>query len=163
MSPNDVALLCVEHIVALRRFARTLVRGPDYEDLVQDTILRAVVRAETYSEQTKPRAWLFTIMRNIAITNQRRNAMHTKHEYAVRLLYGRASAKPPQSDAVMLRESVALIKTLPDPKDVECIKGVMNDQTYVEIAQACAIPEGTIKSKISRTRLRLRTAAGLEP
>src|SRR5689334_3492940 len=74
----------IEHVPALRRYALVLVRtGARADDLVQDTLERALSRAQLYQPDTNLRAWLFTIMRNIAVTQARKNRLRTT--YAVEL------------------------------------------------------------------------------
>ena len=72
MSENTLDRL-EQEIPALRRFARALVGHPERaDDLVQDTLERALTRLDSYTPGTNMRAWLFTILRNAHINELRR-------------------------------------------------------------------------------------------
>lgn len=65
----------VDHLPALRAYARSLSGwNSDPDDLVQETLLRAIENADKYQPGTHMRAWLFTIMRNRFYTNIRKSA-----------------------------------------------------------------------------------------
>ena len=65
--------LVEQEIPRLRRYARALTRNADRaDDLVQDTLLRAVAKAHLWQPGTDLRAWLFTVMHNQHINAVRR-------------------------------------------------------------------------------------------
>src|SRR3979411_233086 len=69
----DIAHLIEPVIPALRRYARTFVRGAaDADDLVQDTLERAISRWHQRRSDGETRTWLFTILHNLAINHLRR-------------------------------------------------------------------------------------------
>src|SRR5258706_7704471 len=69
----DMAHLIEPVIPALRRYARTFVRGAaDADDLVQDTLERAISRWHQRRSDGETRAWLFTILHNLAVNHLRR-------------------------------------------------------------------------------------------
>src|SRR5260370_14932144 len=71
----DIADLIEPFIPALRRYARTFVRGAaDADDLVQDTLERAISRWHQRRSDGETRAWLFTILHNLAVNRLRRTA-----------------------------------------------------------------------------------------
>src|ERR1700739_734841 len=71
----DIAHLIEPVIPALRRYARTFVRGAaDADDLVQDTLERAISRWYQRRSDGETRAWLFTILHNLAVNHLRRAA-----------------------------------------------------------------------------------------
>ena len=71
----DIAHLIEPVIPALRRYARTFVRGAaDADDLVQDTLERAIGRWYQRRSDGETRAWLFTILHNLAVNHLRRAA-----------------------------------------------------------------------------------------
>src|SRR5258708_31922184 len=71
----DIAHLIEPVIPALRRYARTFVRGAaDADDLVQDTLERAISRWHQRRSDGETRAWLFTILHNLAVNRLRRTA-----------------------------------------------------------------------------------------
>src|ERR1700747_2262475 len=68
----DFYKLLEAQIPRLRRYARALTRDSRAEDLVQDTLLRAVAKQDRWEPGTNLRAWLFTLMHNQHINNVRR-------------------------------------------------------------------------------------------
>src|SRR5258708_20812414 len=69
----DIAHLIEPVIPALRRYARTFVRGAgDADDLVQDTLERAISRWHQRRSDGETRTWLFTILHNLAVNHLRR-------------------------------------------------------------------------------------------
>ena len=84
----------------LRRFARRLTGANDQaDDLLQDCIERALSRADLFEPGTNLRAWLFTIMRNIAITRARRDVLRDRH--ARMTLAQSAKVEAPRQEAVI--------------------------------------------------------------
>ena len=74
--------LVEQEIPRLRRYARALTRNADRaDDLVQDTLLRAVAKAHLWQPGTDLRAWLFTVMHNQHINAVRREMrrQHCRH------------------------------------------------------------------------------------
>ena len=147
-----------EHIPALRHYARALRRLPDQaEDLEQDCLERALSRSHLYEPGTNLRAWLFTIMRNIAITQARREAFQQR----ALVYYGppRAdSVGARQDDVVELHETIALSRTLTTLERRLLEHMCIDDLGYDETARRIGKPVGTVKSRFSRARQRMRNA-----
>jgi RNA polymerase sigma-70 factor (ECF subfamily) len=155
----DLGLGIVEHTVALRRYARFLTRSADQaDDLVQDCVARALSRPHLYRPDTNLRGWLFTMLRNIAISQGRR--ARTQRNYAVeRMAMGSVETAPNQFHRVALTESLELMKTLRAPeREAVALLGIF-DLTYQEAARQSGLKVGTVKSRLSRGRARLRTLA----
>lgn len=153
----NVGAQVIEHMTVLRRYARVLVRTSDQaDDLVQDTVERALARADLYQPGTNLRAWLFTIMRNICITNARK--MKLRRTYAAELMSLERHLSPAaQDDVVMLKESLALVQHLsPGEQQAVTLLGIQ-DLSYEASAEIAELPVGTMKSRLSRGRQRLRT------
>src|ERR1700749_4675724 len=71
---TEFAQMLADQIPKLRRYARALTRNPDTaDDLVQDTLVRAVAKQALWQEGTNLRAWLFTLMHNQHVNDVRRN------------------------------------------------------------------------------------------
>jgi len=146
----------VDHIPALRRYARVLVRTTDQaDDLVQDCVERALSRATLYQPGTNLRAWLFTIMRNIAITQTRKDKL--RRNYAgERMAVDRGAEAPSQTDVVVLKDSLRILSQLsPGEQQAVTLLGLY-DLSYEEAASLSGLPVGTMKSRLSRGRQRLR-------
>jgi len=147
-----------DHVPALRRYARVLRRQPDQaEDLEQDCIERALAKAHLYQPDTNLRAWLFTIMRNIAVTQVRRAAFQQRAAlyFGARTLDTVAAS---QDLVVELHECIALTKHLSAFERRVVRHLCLDDLTYGETAQRLGKPIGTIKSRLSRARQTLRNA-----
>jgi RNA polymerase sigma-70 factor (ECF subfamily) len=160
MQTNDANCLgvqIVEHIPALRRYARVLARTSDQaDDLVQDCVERALSRSNLYQPDTNLRAWLFTIMRNIAITQTRKDKLRRSFA-AEQMLVEHRAAPASQTEVVALKDSFRLMKSLSaGEKQAVALLGVF-DLSYEEAAKASGLPVGTMKSRLSRGRQRLRT------
>src|SRR5712672_3562921 len=138
--------LIIEHIPRLRRYARALV-GDRYvaDDLVQDTLERAWNKFYLWRPGSDLRAWLFTIMHNVFVNQARRRryeieqAMDELPAIAVRATQG---------------EQLEL-------QDVDRVLRVAVEQlTYEEVSCALGIPIGTVMSRLSRARERMRQLLG---
>ncbi len=146
----------IEHIPALRRYARLLTRSADQaDDLVQDCLERALSRGGLYQQGTNLRAWLFTVMRNIAITQMRRDKLRRTYA-SERLAMDRRSEAPNQIDVVALKDGFRLLQSLtPGERQAVALLGV-HDLSYEQAARVSGAPVGTMKSRLSRGRQRRR-------
>jgi RNA polymerase sigma-70 factor, ECF subfamily len=71
---TEFARLLEAQLPRLRRYARALTRDPSRaDDLIQDTLVRALAKQHLYQDGTNLRAWLFTLMHNQHVNNARRN------------------------------------------------------------------------------------------
>src|SRR5207245_8148706 len=71
---TEVARQIEPHLTRLTRYARSLVRNPiQADDLVQDTVVRALEKAHLYESNTNLRGWLVTIMHNEHVNGVRRS------------------------------------------------------------------------------------------
>ena len=146
----------IDHIPALRRYARVLVRTVDQaDDLVQDCVERALSRSNLYQPDTNLRAWLFTIMRNIAITQTRKDKLRRSYA-SERLAMDRRSQAPTQPDLVALKDSLRLMAELSAGEQQAVQLLGLYDLSYEEAASRSGLPVGTMKSRLSRGRQRLR-------
>lgn len=155
MSQFDFDALEAE-IPHLRRYARSLTRETTQaDDLVQDCLERAISRCEQFQVGTNLRSWLFTILRNGHIDecrkNQRRGPMIPLEDWT-----GDAAVAPSQEWTVELREfGQSFDRLRADEKDI-LLRIAVNGQSYDDIAEHLDIAIGTVKSRLSRARKRLR-------
>ena len=143
-----------EHIPRLRRYARALLRYVTRaDDLVQDTLERALTKYALFRRGTDLRAWLFTIMHNFHI-----NQIRTASYRAVTVEYDDAGMTPEQTnDPTALRDlAIALEQLAPEHREVLVLVGV-EQLTYGEAASVLGVPIGTVMSRLSRARERLAT------
>jgi RNA polymerase sigma factor (sigma-70 family) len=168
----DDALTCddqrrkdIEHVVllipALRAFARTFCKEPtDADDLVQETLLKAIAKIDSYEHGTRLKSWLFTIMRNTfynRIVVAKREAPG-----AVDCVSSKPIVAPTQEWAVRSRELKDAIDRLPhQQKEVVLLVALMGT-SYKDAADICHCNIGTIKSRLNRSRVTLITDLGEE-
>jgi RNA polymerase sigma-70 factor (ECF subfamily) len=156
---DDFGCAILVHTAALRRYARRLTPTADQaDDLVQDCLERALGRPQLYTPGSNLRAWLFTMLRNIALTGIRK--AKCRQDYASGQRSSAAQVTPPnQLHHVALTQSLQHIKTLP-PRERQAVAllGIL-EMTYEEAAQQSGMAVGTMKSRLSRGRARLRHLA----
>lgn len=142
------------HIPALRRFAWALTRrGEDADDLVQDCLERALARGGGYRAQGEKRAWLFAILHNSFISGRRRAARRP----VVPLEDAPEPAREAgQEHAVSVRQLLETVDRLPEDQRAVLLLIGVEDLSYDEAARALGIPVGTVMSRLSRGRERLR-------
>jgi RNA polymerase sigma-70 factor (ECF subfamily) len=155
---SDHDSLIAEQIPRLRRYARALTGDrAAADDLVQDTLERALSRFHLWRRGSDMRAWLFTIMHNIFV-NQARSRMRHPHE----------ALDGPAEDALHYREpdwsdlrdiGEALAKLPVEQRTVVLLVG-LEQFTYDEAARVLEVPIGTVMSRLSRARERMRVLLG---
>jgi RNA polymerase sigma-70 factor (ECF subfamily) len=155
----SLGLGIVDHTPALRRYARMLTQSPDQaDDLVQDCVARALSRAHLYQPDTNLRAWLFTIQRNIFMTQARKARLRREHA-VTRMAMGADVTQANQFHHVALQESLRLLKSLPArEQQAIALLGIL-DMNYHEAASHSGVKIGTMKSRLSRGRAHLRELA----
>jgi RNA polymerase sigma-70 factor (ECF subfamily) len=149
---NDAERL-VELIPRLRRYARALVgdrAGAD--DLVQDTLERAWTKLHLYRRGTDLRAWLFTVMHNVHVNKVRATrATDPLDDEMPELSRGGA-----QGDALLVRDLERALARLPLEQREVLLLVTLEEMSYEEAARALEIPIGTVMSRLSRAREKLR-------
>ncbi|MEO3385361.1 sigma-70 family RNA polymerase sigma factor [Mesorhizobium sp. CAU 1741] len=149
----------VDLIPALRAFARTFYRETnDADDLVQETLTRALSSIHQFKPGTSMKSWLFTIMRN---------AFYTKIKVETREAPGaadcislRPASDPTQEWSARGREIAQAIQRLPEQqREVLMLIGVLGI-SYEEATEICGCAIGTIKSRLNRARARLLEELG---
>jgi RNA polymerase sigma-70 factor, ECF subfamily len=154
MSENTLDRL-EQEIPALRRFARALVGHPERaDDLVQDTLERALTRLDSYTPGTNMRAWLFTILRNAHINELRRARTTATPDETLEALSPPAPAAQEHGLAVRDLER-ALARLTPEMREVLLLIG-LEGMSYDEAADVLGAKVGTVKSRLCRGREALR-------
>lgn len=154
-APRD---LLVDEIPRLRRFARHLVGNADQaDDLVNECLVRALDRLESWRPGTSMRAWLFVILRNCLYDDyrraQRRPLVDTElvEEQMPQVSGG-------QEARVALDEVDDAFSRLADEHQQVIYHVAIQGRRYEEAADHLAIPVGTVRSRLSRARTALREA-----
>ena len=155
--------LIVEQIPSLRRYARALTGEPALaDDLVQDCLLRAWSRFHLWRRGSDIRPWLFTILHNI-YANAVREAKRRPPTVPLGEGQKGGEVRPLQEDAVEIRSLVAALARLPEEQRQVVLLVGLEEMTYEETSKLLHIPIGTVMSRLSRGRERLRRLmSGLE-
>jgi RNA polymerase sigma-70 factor (ECF subfamily) len=144
--------LIVPYIPNLRRYARALVGDRDgADDLVQDTLERAVRKFHLW----KPgdlRAWLFSIMHNVFVNQLKSRKIGLDVEIDEETLAARI---PTVSGTDVMDLQRGLQGLAPEQREVVLLIA-LEDMSYADVSRALGIPIGTVMSRLSRGRERLR-------
>jgi RNA polymerase sigma-70 factor, ECF subfamily len=142
----------VAHIPRLRRYARALAWDSHRaDDLVQDTLERALTKFHLWRHGSDLRAWMFAIMHNVFI-----NQLKARREFALDEAAEAALESTPHSDPLELRDLDAALRRLPvEQREVLLLVG-LEQLSYTEASLALDVPIGTVMSRLSRGRERLR-------
>ena len=139
---------------SLRKFALSLCGTIDgADDLVQETLLRALIHIDSFQPGTNLAAWLVTILRNLfreQHRKRRREVEDVDGHYAEML-----KTEPEQTARVEFGEFRAALAKLPPEQRQALILVGASDLSYDEAAAECDCPAGTIKSRTHRARERL--------
>jgi len=148
------------HIPSLRRYARALLRDADRaDDLVHDCLERALGRWHLWRSDGDLRAWLFTIMHNLYVNALRRDALRRARASTEAMLRFSTEA-PAQDDRLYLRSLAAALDEIPaDQREVVLLVG-LEGFSYREVAGIIGVPIGTVMSRLSRGREKLREIIG---
>lgn len=143
----------IDHVPALRRYARVLT-GDAWaaDDLVQDTLERACRKWLLWRAGSNLRAWLFTLMHHLYL-NQRRAAPPLQ-AVDIDTLHEGLQAPAASTDDAMDLERCLL--RLPAEQRAVLLLVVLEDMPYADAARVLQIPVGTVMSRLSRARGRLR-------
>ena len=143
----------VELIPRLRRYARALVGDrATADDLVQDTLERAWAKLHLYRRGTDLRAWLFTVMHNVHVNRVRAARPTDTLDDEMPELAQRAS----QGDSLLVRDLDRAISRLPDEQRAVLLLVTLEEMSYDTVARSLDIPIGTVMSRLSRAREKLR-------
>jgi len=156
----DEALL-QEEIPRLRRYARALMRDRTAaDDLVQDTLERAWRHRHGWQSSRPLRPWLFSLMHNLRVDQLRSQGMPLQPlEDGMEDL----PCRPTQTDGLELRDLESALYRLPEEQRAVLLLVALEDMSYEHIAQTLAVPIGTVMSRLSRGRERLRRLMAGEP
>lgn len=151
----DVSAQIVACIPGLRRYARGLTGNRESaDDLVQDTLERAWTRIAFWERRGELRAWLFSILHNLFVDRVR-----SVRSSPVEELPEEESVVPvraTQTDMLEVRDlDQALLKLPPEQREVLLLVAV-EQMTYEQAARVLDVPAGTVMSRLSRARERLR-------
>ena len=162
------ATACVPHQQELYGVAMRICRDPDTaKDLVQETLLRAMVAWDSFEPGSNLRAWLFRILTNSFINGYRKRRRHQRFATerpgdALVALYGSDQDRTDELDEALCADELcdevqsALGKLGPDYRDV-VERADLRGEKYKDIADALEVPIGTVMSRLFRARRVLET------
>lgn len=153
----DIEDKIVEHYDELLAYSNTLTKDPiEAEDLVQESIIRALQYAESYDERGYMRAWLYRIVWSQFVNQFNKEQRRQKTpDYKIE-----EGTHPPDNGTVLdelarkraARKQVATIKDQLPAKYFDLLMGHARGRTYKQLAEEFDIPLGTVMSRIFRAR-----------
>lgn len=150
----EVAGSVTKLIPALRGFARSITRDVNQaDDLVQDTLVRAIANIDQFTPGTNLKAWLFTILRNTHISASKRQ---TRERNLISPLNSEEIGVGPPQPWLAAKSALftALDKLPSDQRQALVLIGALG-LSYDECAEICNCPIGTVKSRLNRARARI--------
>src|SRR5579862_4344865 len=135
----------------LRAFAISLSGNVDRaDDLVQETLLRAVANIDSFQPGTNMSAWLLTILRNLFRSQYRKRRREVEDPDGSYLATLKAPAE--QFGRLEFKELIEALAKLPYVQREALLLVAASGFTYDEAAAICGVAVGTIKSRVSRAR-----------
>jgi RNA polymerase sigma-70 factor, ECF subfamily len=154
--------LIEQQIPRLRRYARALTRNRDRaDDLVQDTLNRALDKQHLWQAGTNLGAWLFTIMHNQNVNNVRRDARGSTAVDIDQVSTTLPATTDPSASRKMVELDRALAQLPLGQRQVILLVG-LEGMSYEDTAEILSIPIGTVRSRLSRGRDTLRQLLDME-
>lgn len=139
----------------LMRYARSLIgnKSGDAEDLASETMTRAWKARNRFEPGTNMRAWLFSILRNLFLSERRRDRWRGGYvdDLAIDMLPIAAAS---QEDRMHLADALRALEVLP-AKQREAVEALALGASYEEVEAVTGAPSGTVKSRICRGRAAL--------
>ena len=155
----DRAALIEAQIPGLRRFACALLRGDreGADDLVQDALERALSHWNLRRSQGNLRGWLYTILYNRFLSNQHRVRRRGRHD-ALTEETELPGIDGGQHSVLEHRDLLRAFSALPEEQRSVLLLIGVEDLSYQDAARVLGVPMGTVMSRLSRGRERLRRA-----
>ena len=153
---SDTEQLIAEQIPKLRRYARALLGDPvRSDDLVQEALERALSRSHLWQPGTDIRAWMFTILHNVHVNNQRQRRHRDDYQ---ELTDDRPELATPatQEQVLEIRDLARGLELLPAPQRQVVLLVGLEGMNYKQVAAVLDIPIGTVMSRLHRGREALR-------
>lgn len=151
------ALLPVLHVHAFRL---TRCNRQWADDLVQDTVVNAIIGSHRFTQGTNMRAWLKTIMRHVfsnhlaVIDRERGNiSLDDDPDFAEAL-----ASVPPDISGLLLDDADRLLSLLPEEQRQAVVLTCVHGMSVDDAAEQLGVPVGTIKTRIHRARIRMTKA-----
>ena len=155
---RDTVQLIEGEIPRLRRYARYLRREADHaDDLVQECLVRAIAKFDTWEPGTNLRAWLFVILRNCHINEIRREQRTDPIDDAPADEPSLVTPGNQEASVALSEVRRAYLGLSEQHREVLLLVAIEGLQ-YEEAAAILDVPLGTVRSRLSRARQALREA-----
>ncbi|MET0940546.1 MAG: sigma-70 family RNA polymerase sigma factor [Mesorhizobium sp.] len=155
MDEKKTAILA--EIPRLRRYARALLRDRDAaDDLVQDSLERALTRLDNWRTGENPRRWLFTIMHHLFVDQMRKVSRRGKDSALPQEAAEAIAIPAPQHDSFAVRDILDALDAISPERRAAITLVAVEGFSYAEAANILGIPAGTLMSRIARGRDDLR-------
>ena len=152
----DFNSLLEEQIPRLLRYARALTRNTERaDDLVQDTLVRALAKQHLWQAGTNLRAWLFTLMHNQNVNHVRHGVYQGQNIDVEEMSNVLAATTDPTASRQLCELDRALSQLTQEQRQTILLVG-LEEFSYVETAAILNVPVGTVRSRLSRGRDHLR-------
>jgi RNA polymerase sigma-70 factor (ECF subfamily) len=155
----DPTPLLEAYIPGLRHFAQALLRGDREraDDLVQDTLERALSSWRLRRIEGDVRGWLYTILYNRFLSERDRRRRRGEHHALTEMIEDELpGVEGGQHSALEYRDFLRAFATLPEEQQSILLLIAVEDLSYQQAARVLGIPMGTVMSRLSRGRERLR-------
>lgn len=159
MSQAEFSSMVISHQDFLRQLAMKLTKSPDdSDDLIQETLFKALKNKDKFQEGTNIKGWLYTIMKNTFINayrkrkNQNTFVDETENKYFINL---RESEKSVSTDSIVDHKYIMQQINTVDKTYLETFMMYYNGYKYEEISEILGIPLGTVKSRIFLARRKM--------
>lgn len=152
------------HLPALRRYARMLT-GDAWasDDLIQDTLERACRKWTLWTVDSNLRAWLFTLMHNVHVSQVRQQ----RHQPPPAMMQDtetcEAELVSPPDNADEKLDLQACLMRLPEDQRQVLLLVTLEAMSYQDVAATLGVPIGTVMSRLHRARARLKELMTLPP
>ncbi len=152
MASQDFQVQLTEFLPKMRKWALALTRnGVAADDLVQDVAIRTLIASETFIPGTNFSAWVHRIMINQFISDGRKNRFESDDKLP------EVAVAPVQQEATDVRQLGLAFQRLSDEQKVAIRCIVFDERSYDDVAGEMGCPVGTLKSRVHRARLTLRS------
>lgn len=156
MNRLEFNTLVIEHSDSLKSYARNFTKDyDDANDLVQDTLLKAVTYFKNFREGTNLKGWLYTIMKNTFINNYRRitksNSFITKEEEISSVNLVHSATKNQGENKFVMEDINSALSSLSEDYYTPFTM-YFEGYKYHEISDHLSIPIGTVKTRIHVAR-----------
>lgn len=153
-SDREFKQLLAGAIPHLRAYGRNLCGNPDTaDDLVQETMLKAWASRDRFEQGTSIKAWTFVILRNIFLSQMRRNKFHGEYDEAA--VERTMASYGSQDDSLNVGDVQRALMQLSEEQREAIILVGAGGMAYEEAAKICGCALGTMKSRVSRARAAL--------